>query len=142
VRVQTDWHQGFILDSLIWFIRATNPADEKYKKALIKGAEFYKTQFTEEGKSFWRLPKMWPVDIHNQVQGIITFSKLEEFLPGSIRTAERITRWTMDNLMSKKKGYFYYQKWPLYTNRIAYFRWAQAWMLLALAIYLAQSQSS
>jgi len=140
VRVQTDWHQGFILDSLMWFISAADPADERYKKALIKGAEFYKSQFTEHGMSYWRAPKMWPADIHNQAQGIITFAKLEEFLPGSIQTSERIARWTMDNMWNKKKGFFYYQKWPLYTNRIAYFRWAQAWMLLALATQLFHSQ--
>ena len=142
VRVQTDWHQGFILDSLMWFIQATNPSDEKYKKALIKGAEFYKTQFTEEGMGFWRFPKMWPADIHNQAQGIITFARLEPFLPGSIRMAERIAQWTLDNLWNAKKGYFYYQKRPHFTNRISYFRWAQAWMLLALTTHLSHTQTS
>jgi hypothetical protein len=141
-RIQTDWHQGFILDSLMWFIRAVDPPDGKYKNALIKGGNFYKTQFTQEGMCFWRYPKMWPVDIHNQAQGVITFSRLEEFIPGSAATAERIVRWTLDNLWNAKKGYFYYQKKPLFTNRISYFRWAQAWMLLALATHLPHSRSS
>lgn len=136
VRIQTDWHQGFILDSLIWFIQAIKPEEDKYEKALDRGARFYKTQFTEEGMCHWRLPKMWPVDIHNQAQGIVTFAKLEEFLPGSIETSKRIARWTIENLLDKKKGYFYYQKWPLYTNRIAYFRWAQAWMAYALSVLI------
>ena len=135
-RFQTDWHQGFILDCLIWFIKATHPADEKYRKALTVGGEFYKTQFTPEGFSYWRYPRKWPVDIHNQAQGIITFSKLEEFLPGSIQTAGKIARWTVANLRDKKQGYFYYEKWPLFTNRIPYLRWGQAWMLLALSTYL------
>lgn len=132
-RFQTDWHQGFILDSLMWFIRAVNPADEKYKRALLAGAEFYRTQFTEEGACYWRFPRKWPVDIHNQAQGIITFAKLEEFLPGSRMTAQRIARWTLDHLWDKKSGRFYYQKWPLFTNKIPYLRWSQAWCLLALS---------
>jgi hypothetical protein len=144
-RIQTDWHQGFILDSLMWFLHAADPVEtdlNTHKKALIKGADFYKTQFTEEGMCHWRHPKIWPADIHNQAQGIITFSKLEEFLPGSIGMAGRIARWTLDNLWSAKKGYFYYQKKPLFTNRISYFRWGQAWMALALATYLAHAQPS
>lgn len=142
VRTQTDWHQGFIMDSLMWFIPCAGPSEEKARKALEAGAAFYKTQFTGEGMGYWRLPKKWPADIHNQAQGIITFAKLEEFFPGSLPTARRIARWTMDNLWNQKKGYFYYQKWPLYTNRIAYFRWAQAWMFLALATLLAHSSPS
>jgi hypothetical protein len=142
VRTQTDWHQGFILDSLMWFISYAKPPGDKARKALEAGAAFYNTQFTKEGMGFWRLPKKWPADIHNQAQGIITFAKLEEYIPGSLHTAQQIAQWTIRNLMNKNKGYFYYQKWPLYTNRIAYFRWAQAWMLLALATLLAHSSSS
>jgi hypothetical protein len=140
VRIQTDWHQGFILDSLMWFIKYARPADDKYRKALEAGAAFYKTQFTEEGMGYWRLPKRWPADIHNQAQGIITMAKLEEYLPGSVRMARRIAGWTIHNLMNKKRGFFYYQKWPLYKNRIAYFRWGQAWMLLALSTLLTRSR--
>jgi hypothetical protein len=135
-RFQTDWHQGFILDSLMWFIRAVNPADEKYRRALLAGAEFYRTQFTEEGACFWRLPRRWPADIHNQAQGIITFAKLEEFVPGSRAMAGRVARWTLDHLWDRKSGRFYYQKWPLFTNKITYLRWSQAWTLLALSFFL------
>jgi rhamnogalacturonyl hydrolase YesR len=136
-RFQLDWHQGFILDCLMWFLEATVPSDEVYRKALASGAQFYKTQFTEEGIAYWRYPRRWPIDIHNQAQGIITFSKLEKYFPGSLQTAEKILRWTLANLKNKKKGSFHYEKWPLFTNKISYTRWGQAWMLLALATYLS-----
>ena len=46
-----------------------------YDKEIKLGLEFYKKyQFNDDGVSIWRLPKKWPVDIHNQSQGIITFS--------------------------------------------------------------------
>ena len=46
--------------------------------------------------------------------------------------AEKIAKWTIEN-MQDEKGYFYYQKWPFLTNKIAYMRWGQAWMMLALS---------
>ena len=138
-RFQTDWHQGFILDCLMWFMEAVHPPDEKYRKALKAGAGSYKIQFTDEGISFWRHPRRWPIDIHNQAQGIITFSKLEKYLPGSNAMAEKIAQWTLENMRNKKRGYYYYEKWPLMTNRISYLRWSQAWMLLALATLTTRS---
>jgi hypothetical protein len=38
--------------------------------------------------------------------------------------------------MQDKKGYFYYQKFPFFTNKISYMRWGQAWMLLAISSLL------
>ena len=39
--------------------------------------------------------------------------------------------------MQDRKGYFYYQKSRLLTNKIPYMRWVQAWMYLALTHFLA-----
>ena len=35
--------------------------------------------------------------------------------------------------MQDKSGYFYYRKYPLFTNKIPFIRWAQGWMMLALS---------
>lgn len=135
-RKQIDFHQGFMLDSLYDFIKYTKPENEKYLKALIKGAEFYKNeQFLPDGRCKWRLPRVWPIDIHNQAQGIITFCKLSEFNPEYLDFSKTITKWTIENLQDES-GYFYYQKWPFFTNKIQYMRWGQAWMMLALATLL------
>jgi len=134
-RTQTDWHQGFIIDSLLWYIESVKPEDGRYLEAVRKGAEFYKTQFTPEGMGYWRYPRFWPVNIHNQAQGIISFTRLEEYVKGSREQAERIALWTIRNLQSPE-GYFYYQKHRLITNRIPYMRWAQSWMFLALSSFM------
>lgn len=132
-RIQIDFHQGYILDSLDAFIKYTHPDDSTYKTALVKGARFYRQeQFCENGRSLWRLPRKWPVDIHNQAQGIITFSNLTSIDPSYRAFAERICRWTCHN-MQDEQGYFYYRKGRLHTNKVPYMRWAQAWMMLALA---------
>ena len=132
-RMQIDFHQGFILDGLYDFIKYTKPNEEKYMKALLKGAEFYKNeQFLPDGRCKYRWPKLYPIDIHNQAQGIITFSKLSEIKPEYLEFAKTITKWTIKN-MQDESGYFYYQKHRFYMNKIPYMRWGQAWMMLALA---------
>jgi hypothetical protein len=138
-RNQIDFHQGFILDSLCSFISSTNLKEEKYEKTIVKGSEFYLTkQFHSTGYSYWRLPVKWPVDIHNQAQGIITGCILFTFFNQMkyLDFSTTIVKWTSEHMLDPT-GYFYYQKWPLFINKIPYMRWGQAWMLLALSTYLS-----
>jgi len=133
INEQVDFHQGLILDSIIDFINFTNTYEGEYVNSLIKGAEFYKNeQFLSDGRCKWRWPKIWPIDIHNQAQGIITFSKLNKFDPEYLIFAKKIAMWTIDN-MQDQNGFFYHQKWPFLTNKIPYLRWGQAWMMFALS---------
>ena len=136
-RNQMDFHQGFILDSLLDFIEYGGENDKKYKQSLMKGSEFYiDKQFEDFGRSKWRLPWRYPVDIHHQAQGIITLCKLYSALENEkyLEFVEKIVKWTIVN-MQNEIGYFYYQKWPFLTNKIPYMRWGQAWMILALSNY-------
>jgi hypothetical protein len=129
-----------MLESLNDFIKYTNPDTEKYMDALRKSVEFYKNeQFLSDGRCKWRYPRLWPIDIHNQAQGIITFSRLSDIRLEYLEFAKTIAKWTIDN-MQNESGYFYYQKWPVITNKIPYIRWGQAWMLLALSTLLEVSQ--
>jgi hypothetical protein len=132
-RYQVDFHQGFILDSISDFILYAKPSEEMYEWALDRGAKFYsECQFDELGRSAWRYPTKWPVDIHNQAQGIITFSRLSRFDRKYLHQAIKIASWTIEN-MQDPLGYFYFQKYPLGQNKIPYMRWSQAWMMLALS---------
>jgi len=138
VRNQIDFHQGFILDSLIDFIKYVGTNDKKYTQSLMKGSEFYiNLQFENFERSKWRLPWSFPVDIHHQAQGIITLSKLYDLFKKEnyLDFAKKIAEWTVEN-MQDEMGYFYYQKWPFLTNKIPYIRWSQAWMMLALSSLL------
>ncbi len=132
-RAQVDFHQGFVLDSLYAFMRHTGTANAKLQEALERGARFYRReQFDETGRAKWRLPREWPADIHCQAQGVITFSTLAHLDPGYRPFAERVARWTIEH-MQDEEGYFYFRKGRLLTNKIPYMRWAQAWMMVALA---------
>jgi hypothetical protein len=126
---QIDFHQGFILESLYQIKNTTYIAG--LDQALETGARFYKNnQFNMFGQSKWRWPKSWPVDIHHQAQGIITFSLLSKDEPYYMPVAKKIAAYTL-RVMRSQTGY-YYQKWPVLMNRIPYMRWGQAWMLKAL----------
>ncbi|HXB40162.1 MAG TPA: delta-aminolevulinic acid dehydratase [Bacteroidia bacterium] len=127
-RKQIDFHQGYIIDCIKDILKSTGISDNKYTIAIEKGTDYYyKEQFFENGQSKWRLPKIYPVEIHNQSQGIITFCDSEKYK----NFATIIAKWTIDN-MQDKQGYFYYRKLKNYTHKIPYMRWSQAWMFIAL----------
>ena len=128
-----DYHQGFILDSYYYYLKNLE-GDKKSLASYKKGLDFYALrQFDPNGKSAFRYPRVWPADIHNQAQGIITFYLAGSIFPEFERVCEKITQWTLSNMYGLTKGYFYYQKWPMFTNKIPYMRWNQAWMLYALS---------
>lgn len=137
-RRQIDFHQGFILISLKNLNELLPQSRTDVSKAILKGLEYYRNkQFLDNGQSLWRIPKNWPVDIHNQSQGIITFSQLCDENLEYLDFAQRIAEWTIQH-MQDPKGYFYYRKFSWYTNKIPYMRWSQAWMLLALVTLIGE----
>lgn len=76
-RKQIDFHQGFILMSLKNLNELLPEPRTGVSKAIALGVQYYKEkQFYDNGQSLWRIPKKWPVDIHNQSQGIITFCRV------------------------------------------------------------------
>ncbi|MBE8540572.1 hypothetical protein [Geoglobus acetivorans] len=136
---QLDYHQGFIIDGLLAFYPYV---DGELKKscmvAIRKGVEFFQEkQLCPEGYFYYRYPLKYPINIHNQAQGIITFANLYRFFRDAeyLRMAEKILKWTIDN-MRDPSGYFYSHKWPGFVNKIPYMRWAQAWIMLAMSYYL------
>jgi len=138
VRYQHDFHQGFIINGLISSLSLLDESiKENVLKALYRAIEFYKTTFIGGQIAYFRYPKRYPIDIHNQAQGIITFSKLYKTF-GNIeylKFAKKIAIWTIKN-MQDPSGYFYTHRWPFMINKIPYMRWGQAWMLLALSSLL------
>jgi len=44
--------------------------------------------------------------------------------------------------MQSPAGAFYYQRWPVWTTKVSYMRWNQAWMYNALAILITRIRQS
>jgi len=136
-KAQVDFHQGFVLDAILEYMHL-NGFTEPFLASYKKGLEFYhKKQFLPSGLGIYRYPRKWPVNIHNQAQGIITFTRAAEagFGEDYYRFAKTIAEWTIKH-MQDKDGHFYFLKYPLFTNKIPYLRWSDAAMAYALAVLL------
>ena len=133
VRKQIDFHQGYIIDSIQNLISLCELQSQEFDKAIQRGVQFYaREQFEEDGKPMYRLPKRYPVDVHNLSQGIISLNKFKRHSPEIPPTLSKVVQWGIKHMFSDR-GYFYYRKNKLFTNKIAYMRWSQAWMFLALS---------
>ncbi len=137
---QIDFHQGYVLESIYEIKRLLNIDNKKWEITLKNGLNYYiNKQFHNSGRSYWRLPKKFPVDIHNQSQGIITLLKLKGYNYKTLSFVKKIAEWTINNMQSKG-GHFYYQIFKTHKNRISYMRWNNAWMFLALSLLLTEKK--
>ena len=140
---QIDFHQGFVLDAILEHMQL-NGFEKPFLSSYKKGLEFYhQKQFLPNGQGIYRYPRKWPVNIHNQAQGIITFTRAAAagFGEEYHQFARNIAEWTIKN-MQDKDGHFYFLKYPLFTNKIPYIRWSDAAMGYALAVLLAYEQKT
>lgn len=134
---QRDFHQGFVIDSLYQIIPIIDDYNLKEEVKLVysRGYEYLKQiQINDEGMFYWRYPKKYPIDIHNQAQGIISLAMNEN--DDKLERLNQILEYTFNHFWDKKNHCFFYQKWPCITNRISYSRWCNAWMLYALTLVL------
>lgn len=130
------FHTGYNLEALSTYQLMTG--DTSFSESIKKGFDFYLGNFfMPDGVPKYYHNKTYPVDIHSPAQLIVTLcssGKLEE----QRDLADRVLNWTIRN-MQDPSGYFYYQKHRLYTNKISYMRWSNAFMFNALSLYLLHS---
>jgi len=128
-------HTAFILISLKRIIGFLD--EPGWRENLQAGYRFYANNFLlADGRPKYYHNKLFPVDAHSAAAAIIALVELSDSVPGSLEMAENVIGWALANLQDPT-GYFYYQRRRFYTIKIPYFRWAQAWMLYALASYMA-----
>ena len=139
-RKQVDFHQGYVIDSLSYVCQYIPEVAQEFKTAIEKGTEFYATnQFHHDGRSYYRIPSQWPVEIHNQAQGIISFSRWGK-TDRQFNLAQSIIDYSVKSMRSSK-GFFYYKKYPWITIKTPFMRWSQAWMFLALEEFLLKNEA-
>lgn len=126
-REQFDFHQGFVLDSLMTLYQ--HDGSSELKKVIRKGMAFYEKLIDDRGRTYFRYPRKYPVDIHNQAQFIITSQGYNRIFTGN--NNDKALKYLLDNMISRKNG-TYHQVWPLIKNRNNYSRWGDSWTLLAL----------
>ncbi len=128
-----NFHTGYNLECIAKYNECTK--DNYCDDYLNRGLSYYiKTFFTEAGIPKYFNNSIYPIDIHNPAQMIITFSRLGKFEEYQ-QLIEKVLNWTIEHMQSNQ-GFFYYQIRRYYKYKIPYMRWAQAWMFFALSEYL------
>ena len=134
-----NFHTGYNLDSIKRYVEATG--DNSFEQNLRNGYRYFvETFFEPSGCPRYYHNSTWPVDIQCASQAIDTLSFFADEDPEALLMAEKVTRWTIEN-MRNPSGYFYYRKYPLVTSRTPYFHWGQATMFKALAHLLLKTES-
>jgi len=130
---QLDFHQGYVLESLLRVSHHRSDLEHETKEIINRGDRFYREKILDINKGIakWRYPKKYPIDIHNQAEAIIWLS-----LTNNLPQSKVFIDFTFKHFWSKSKGYFFYQKYPLITNKTKYLRWNNGWMSVALLTYL------
>ena len=124
------FHTGFNLQAIRYILDAGLAA--KHREAYLKGVEYYAENFfLEDGTPKYYHDRIYPIDIHSPAQAICFFSREGNEYQD---LTDRIVNWMLQNMYSGK-GFFYFRKGRLLTNRISYMRWSQAWAFHALTEY-------
>ena len=128
-----NFHTAFILVSL-WRINAfCGGRNSELERAAERGFNFWRERFfLADGWPKYYHDKPYPADAHSAAASIIALLERPGGECESLADAERVASWAVRHLRDDR-GFFYYQRRRFYTVRTPYMRWAQAWMLYALA---------
>lgn len=124
------FHTGYVLESIYAYMNATG--DKSVEDKIVKGYKnFISTFFKQDGTPNYYNYKTYPIDIQCASQGIQTLVNLREYDESSLDLAMKVALWTIEH-MQDPKGYFYFRKYPFFTNKAPMFHWGQATMMAAL----------
>jgi hypothetical protein len=122
------FHTGYVLDCFDEYERSTG--DRSFTTVKIKGWEYYRSNFfLENGTPKYYDTRVWPVDATSCGQALLTLCRF-----GDLEFAERVAKFCCMN-MQTERGYCYYRRYALYTNRISYMRWSNAWIFAGLTFF-------
>lgn len=133
-----NFHTGYNLCALEAIGRHAQTTE--FASCLQRGFEFYRAHFfREDGAPKYFHNRAYPVDIHCVAQSIITLVTLKNLAPGNVPLARSVLEWAIKHMWDQR-GFFHFRVLRFCTNRIAYMRWSEAWMLLAISVLLCDSE--
>jgi hypothetical protein len=137
-----NFHTAFLLSSLVRVINYCGGTSEaSFQESLRRGYDFWRKRFfLADGWPKYYHDKLYPADTHAAATAIAALADLRDLNAGALTLAERIARWSIENLRDSN-GYFYYQRRRFYTVRTPFMRWSESWMLYALARLLEEKDA-
>ena len=128
------FHTGYKLEAISEYRKYSG--DHSFDMHIEKGLKYYMENFfLEDGTPKYYDNKTYPIDIHCPAQLFVTLQKMDRFREYK-ETAEKVLKWTIENMQNKKKCYFYFQIKPGKSSKIPFMRWGQAWMMYGMSYYL------
>ena len=95
------------------------------------GFKYYLQSFFEEdGIPKYYNDRKFPIDIHCPAQFFNTIFNLNKIKVCS-SLVDKVFQWSIEN-MQHESGYFYYQINKLFSSKISYMRWSNAFMFNSL----------
>jgi hypothetical protein len=132
-----NFHTGYNLGALQSICQSLGT--DEFQPHVRRGFEFYRDHFfRSDGAPRYFHDRTYPIDIHCVAQSILTLMEFRYLDSSNVALAGSVLRWTMDHMWDER-GFFYYRVLRSCTIRIPYMRWSQAWMLLALATFISES---
>jgi hypothetical protein len=132
-----NFHTGYNLGALQSI--SCDLGTSEFEASIRRGFDFYKAHFfRQDGAPRYFHDRAYPLDIHCVAQSLITLLAFKDRDPDNARLASSVFEWAMKHMWDER-GFFYYRVLRLGTVRTSYMRWSQAWMLLALAELMRQS---
>lgn len=127
-----NFHTGYMIECISEYQKYAG--GDQYDEVISKSLDYYlKTFFEESGIPKYYNNKRYPIDIHAPAQLLVTLFRLGK-LNENKELVDKVLNWVHENMWDKR-GFYYYQKRKLWTSKIPYMRWAQAWMFYALSYY-------
>jgi hypothetical protein len=128
-----NFHTAFVLTSLARIIETCDDCRAEFTPALRRGFDFWRARFFRaDGFPKFTPEQDHPADAHSAGAGLVALADLGALSPDAHALAEKIARWSIENLRDPR-GFFYYQRRRTHTTRTPYMRWSQGWMMYGLA---------
>ena len=128
-----NFHTAFILVSLE---RIRVYSDLDCGSAIENGIDFWiGSFFTKDGAPKYFHDNMYPLDVHSAAAAIHGLSELSESYPDTLRLADSVMRWTLDNMLLGN-GRFRYQISRFTKTNHQFTRWNDAWMCYGISRFL------
>jgi hypothetical protein len=129
------FHTAYVLERLVQW-HAVDP-DPAVSRAISRGAAYFIERLLDpDGAPRATSSSRYPIESHAAASAVTALSMLGEYEARALPRAELVLSWALARLR-RRDGRFVFRRGRLLSNRVAYIRWSDAHMLLALANYLS-----
>lgn len=128
------FHTGYIIEGLLQ--RKGTSSDKRVLLSLKKAVLFYKGWLIKDNFPHYYAGKRFPIDTQNCAQAIQTRCLLQMSQFDELESIKEMVQKIDEALYCVNGDYYYFRKYPLFTNKNFYLRWSQSPMLLALTHFL------